>query len=200
MINKNLVILLLVIQVLSIILFMKKELWQFIFDYESKNIIAIAYLNNNLENNKNQIKGSVYFYEQQDQDNVLIDINLSGLPKDSNLGFHIHAAGDLSDGCTAACAHFNPFNTIHGGPNSRERHVGDLGNIKTDANGICKVKFTDSMIKLRGYKQNIIGRSIVIHGKEDDLGKGGDEESLKTGNAGKRIACAVIGYAKKMCV
>jgi len=198
--NKNLVILLLIIQVLSIILLMKKELWQYLFDYESKDIIAIAYLNNNLENNKNQIKGSVYFYEQQDQENVLIDIYLSGLPKNASLGFHIHAAGDLSDGCTAACAHFNPFNTIHGGPDSKERHVGDLGNIKTDANGICKVKFTDSMIRLRGYKQNIIGRSIVIHADKDDLGKGGDAESLKTGNAGKRIACAVIGFAKKMCI
>ena len=152
-------------------------------------VTAIAYLNLD-------IKGSIYFYENLYSNTVTIDINLAGLPKSAELGFHIHEAGDLSDGCTSACAHFNPFNTIHGGPDSKERHVGDLGNIKTDANGICKMKFTDSMIKLRGYKQNIIGRSIVIHGKKDDLGKGGDEESLKTGNAGKRIACAVIGDSK----
>jgi hypothetical protein len=42
----------------------------------------------------------------------------------------------------------------------------------------------------------VIGRSIIIHADEDDCGTGGDEESLKTGNAGKRIACAVIGYDK----
>ena len=86
----------------------------------------------------------------------------------------------------------------HGGPNSIIRHVGDLGNIITDENGNCTMKFYDNMIKLNGDFQNIIGRSIVIHEKTDDLGLTNNEESLKTGNAGNRIACAVIGYSKKM--
>ena len=60
------------------------------------------------------------------------------------------------------------------------------------------MKFHDGMIKLSGETQNIIGRSIVIHEKEDDLGLGNNFESLKTGNSGSRIACAVIGYSKKM--
>jgi Cu-Zn family superoxide dismutase len=136
--------------------------------------------------------------ENKEKNMVLVDINISGLPKNSELGFHIHAAGDLSEGCKSACAHFNPFNTTHGGKDSNVRHVGDLGNIITDKDGKCVTRFEDHMIKLRGYKQNIIGRSIVIHGKKDDLGLGGDEESLKTGNAGARIACAVIGYSKMM--
>ncbi len=32
------------------------------------------------------------------------------------------------------------------------------------------------------------GRTVIIHAGQDDLGKGGDEESLKTGNAGGRAA------------
>ena len=39
--------------------------------------------------------------------------------------------------------------------------VGDLGNIKVNNKGICKMKFTDKLIKLRG-KYNIIGRSVVM--------------------------------------
>jgi len=143
------------------------------------------------------IHGFVKFAEDLENNQVKIELNIAGLSPNSLHGFHVHEAGDLSDKCTSMCAHFNPFNKTHGGPNSKVRHVGDLGNIKTNAKGEAKYSFCDSVIKLRGTKSNIIGRGLIIHEDEDDCGKGGNAESLKTGNAGKRIACAVIGYAKQ---
>lgn len=143
--------------------------------------------------NDSKIKGTVVFTEDLYQNIVLININLSGLKKNHFHGFHVHEAGDLSRGCESMCSHFNPFNVKHGCPGSKERHVGDLGNLKTDSNGDSKYIVFDDIIKLRGIC-NIIGRGLVIHADPDDCGRGNNAESLKTGNAGKRIACAVIGY------
>ena len=130
-----------------------------------------------------------------DNEHIIIDINISGLKKHSLHGFHVHESGDLSDKCQSMCAHFNPYKKTHGCPGMKERHVGDLGNLKTDANGNAKYVMTDDVIKLRG-KCNIIGRGLIIHADPDDCGQGNMPDSLTTGHAGKRIACAVIGYAK----
>ena len=142
------------------------------------------------------INGFVYFTRNGKY--TYIHLKLSGLSKNGVHGFHIHEFGDLTDGCNSACAHYNPHKKTHGCPGMKNRHVGDLGNIYTDANGDAIYTFRDDIIKLRG-KYSIVGRSLIIHEKPDDCGKGegvNREESLKTGNAGKRIACAVIGYAK----
>jgi len=139
------------------------------------------------------ISGSVTFEEKGEK--VLVTVQLSGLKLNGLHGFHVHQAGDLSDGCESMCAHFNPFNKTHGCPGMSERHVGDLGNLVSDIFGNANYTFYDNVIKLNGIA-NIIGRGLIIHADQDDCGNGGNKESLKTGNAGKRIACAVIGYAK----
>ena len=156
-----------------------------------KPIIAIAVFN------EDKVKGLVKFTEDINLNKIKIDLNIKGLFPNSFHGFHIHEAGDLSDKCTSMCSHFNPYGKNHGCPSSKERHVGDLGNLKTNSKGEAMYTFYDDIIKLRGTKCNIIGRGLIIHEDEDDCGKGGNMESLKTGNAGKRIACAVIGYSKE---
>jgi Cu-Zn family superoxide dismutase len=145
-----------------------------------------------------KIKGTVLFTEDLKSGSVIIDVDVSGLKKSTSLGFHVHEAGDLTDKCTSMCAHFNPYGKKHGGPNDKERHVGDLGNLETDAYGRARYRMVDNMIKLRGSKANILGRGLIIHADPDDCGKGGFADSLTTGHSGKRIACAVIGYSKGM--
>ena len=74
-------------------------------------------------------------------------------------------------------------------------HVGDLGNIVADEQGIARFKIVARRVDLSGDR-SVVGRAMVIHADEDDLGLGGDEESLKTGNAGERLACGVIRLRK----
>ena len=146
---------------------------------------------------KTPILGTVRFKENLKKGVIMIDIRLTGL-KPGLHGFHVHEYGDMSDKCESMCAHFNPYGNTHGGPGDKCRHVGDLGNIMVHSDGTANYRMIDSTIKLRGTKSNIIGRGLIIHADEDDLGKGGYPDSLITGHAGKRIACAVIGYAKPL--
>lgn len=157
---------------------------------ETEKICAVAFFN------ENQIKGTVIFEEIKinSKDLVKLCVNLSGFEPNSLHGFHVHEYGDLTKGCATMCDHFNPFNKTHGAPNDIERHVGDLGNLCADYNGVVNIEFTDQMIKLRGSETNIIGRGLIIHADPDDCGKGLNEASKINGNAGKRIGCAIIGY------
>ena len=84
----------------------------------------------------------------------------------------------------------------HGAPTDDPmlRMVGDLGNVQADDHGIAMVDISDKLVKLLG-PHSVIGRSIVIYAGADDSGRGGQENSLTTGNAGPRIACGVIGIA-----
>jgi len=140
------------------------------------------------------VKGTVTFEQSSESSPTTITYDITGHDANAERGMHIHQFGDNTNGCTSAGPHFNPFGKQHGAPEDSERHVGDLGNFKTDGQGNAKASITDSHIKLIG-EHSVLGRTIVVHAGTDDLGKGGHEESKKTGNAGARPACGVIGIA-----
>ncbi|RPB05283.1 Cu,Zn superoxide dismutase SOD1 [Choiromyces venosus 120613-1] len=138
------------------------------------------------------VSGTVTFVQENENSPTTITYKITGNDPNAQRGMHIHEFGDNTNGCTSAGAHFNPFGKNHGAPSDEERHVGDLGNIQTDAQGNAEGSVADSLIKLIG-PQSIVGRTIVVHAGTDDLGMGDSPESKKTGNAGPRPACGVIG-------
>jgi len=143
------------------------------------------------------VTGTVTFTQDSGVGPVKIVGELKGLDPNAKRGIHIHALGDLSGGCVSAGPHFNPFDLTHGAPTDKARHAGDLGNIGSESTGNAHFTLEDSLISLNG-PLSIVGRAVVLHAGTDDLGKGGDEESLKTGNAGARAACGVIGIAEAL--
>ena len=137
-----------------------------------------------LEHVVGDIEGFVKFKQKANGPTIIKGI-LKGLEPGKH-GFHIHEFGDLSDGCKSAGGHYNPEGVDHG--DLSQGHVGDLGNIVADKSGTARFQIKAERVEL----SDVVGRAIVIHADEDDLGKGGDEESTKTGNAGDRLACGVI--------
>lgn len=134
-----------------------------------------------------EITGSVNL-EQASGQATKISGTVEGLEPGEH-GFHIHEFGDLSNGCDSAGGHYNPDGVDHGDLDGG--HVGDLGNITANENGVAQFNLVAEQVELTGDR-SVVGRAIVVHKDKDDLGKGGDDESLKTGNAGERAGCGVI--------
>ncbi|CAF0968470.1 unnamed protein product [Didymodactylos carnosus] len=157
-----------------------------------------ARANVHLSDSKTSI-GTLYFIQGQRSSPVIIRGNLAGLiPNTTYHGFHVHTSkvDDQRPNCTAANAHFNPFNRTHGAPVSTidHRHVGDLGNIYADGSGKAAIFIADTIIRLNRPtgQRSILNRTIIVHKDIDDLGLGGQNDSLTTGHAGARLACGHI--------
>ncbi|KAJ5134567.1 RNA-induced silencing complex nuclease component Tudor-SN [Penicillium atrosanguineum] len=138
-----------------------------------------------------KIAGTVTFEQADENSPTTVSWNITGHDANAERAFHVHQFGDNTNGCTSAGPHFNPFGKTHGAPTDSERHVGDLGNFKTDAEGNATGSMQDKLVKLIGA-ESVLGRTLVVHAGTDDLGRGGTEESKKTGSAGLRPACARV--------
>lgn len=135
----------------------------------------------------NQARGVIRFVQVEGGVRVVGELtNLSP----GRHGFHIHELGDVSapDG-TSAGGHYNPGGHPHAGPAAPQRHAGDLGNVEADAQGRARYDATLQGLTIAGPRNAIIGRSLVLHEKPDDL------TTQPSGGAGARIAVGVIGVA-----
>ncbi|HTI97882.1 MAG TPA: superoxide dismutase family protein [Dongiaceae bacterium] len=131
----------------------------------------------------NTAVGTVTFTQEANGVHVVADV--TGLSQGDH-GFHIHEKGDCSapDGASAG-GHFNPTGMPHGGPDSPQHHLGDLGNITADASGHAHLDRVFSFLSLQGTN-SIVGHGVIVHAGKDDF------TSQPSGNAGARVACGVI--------
>ena len=126
----------------------------------------------------------------QTDDKVHITGEITGLPPGKH-GIHIHEKGDMSaPDLMSTGAHYNPEKHVHGGPTTSPVHAGDLGNLDADTSGKAKIDLTVDNITVGGEKNDILGKAVIIHAKEDDY------RSQPAGNAGARIAGGVIKMKK----
>ena len=133
----------------------------------------------------NTASGRIEFVQQGDR--VLITGTLSGLKPGAEHGFHVHEKGDCSSGDgLSAGGHFNPGGKPHGHHGMGEHHTGDLPSLKADASGVAAIHFESRTIRVGSSANDIVGKGLIVHRDPDDF------KTQPTGNAGPRLACAVI--------
>lgn len=139
---------------------------------------AIAFVTGNEKYPR--LHGTVEFYTERD--GVVVTATVDGLPANNPSGFfalHIHEGADCGG------EHFADT----GGHYSRElmehpNHSGDLPPLL-----YCDGKANMAVLSDRFTIDEIIGKTVVIHGGADDF------YTQPAGNSGERIACGVIRRA-----
>ena len=133
----------------------------------------------------NATGGSVSF--RQSGDKVVVTGEVRGLKPGAEHGFHVHEKGDCSSGDgMSAGGHFNPTGAPHGNHGAGMHHTGDLPSLKADAAGVARFSFDSSSISVGSGATDIVGKGLIVHKDPDDY------TTQPTGNAGARLACAVI--------
>ncbi|GAA2364014.1 hypothetical protein GCM10010404_17720 [Nonomuraea africana] len=132
-----------------------------------------------------------------------VTVQVTGLPKGFH-GFHIHAMGTCDPKAVdPATGKTTPFHTagghfdITGG--SHAAHAGDLPSLLVNADGRGAASFTTDRFKV-GHLTDQDGSAVIVHALPDNFANipsryarnGPDEMTLRTGDAGGRIACGVI--------
>lgn len=121
---------------------------------------------------------------------VLVDANLRGLEIGWH-GFHVHqrAQCDTPD-FKSAGGHFAPHGSEHGFLVEKGPHAGDMPNVFVDTDGAARVQYLLQDASLHEGPNALLdsdGSAIVVHAGADDY------RSQPSGDAGDRVACAMVG-------
>ena len=133
----------------------------------------------------NQTSGTVNFVQVGDK--VRVSATVTGLKPGREHGFHVHEVGDCGSGDGMSTkGHFNPHGRAHAHFSSMDRHAGDMPALKADGNGRAEASVELDVISVAPGPASVVGRGLIVHADPDDY------KTQPTGNAGARIACAVI--------
>lgn len=126
---------------------------------------------------------------------VLVSADVAGLPAGQH-GFHFHEKGacDPAQKFTTAGGHFTGGKAQHGLLLAGGNHAGDMPNAYVSADGTLKSELLNTGVTLASGPHSLFdadGSALVIHAKADDY------TSQPAGDAGDRIACAVVAAPQK---
>lgn len=118
--------------------------------------------------------GQIAFTQYGPGQSVIVTINATGLPAGKH-AIHIHAFGDLREGCKSTGPHMRNI-LVSGcgdairGSIFRSKMIGlfsspQIGNVEVKEDGKLELNFHSPYLTLFGPNKGIIGRSIVIHEK-----------------------------------
>jgi superoxide dismutase, Cu-Zn family len=121
---------------------------------------------------------------------VLIELDVGGLPPGWK-AFHVHDTGrcDAGSGFKSAGEHFAPRQERHGLRADKGPHAGDMPNQYVHRDGTLRAHVLNTLVTLSPSEASLLdadGAALVLHARPDDY------RSQPAGDAGDRIACAVI--------
>lgn len=119
---------------------------------------------------------------------LLIQLDLQTLPPDQWIAFHIHEGGecDVQGDFESAGGHWDAGDNAHGYLAGGGPHAGDMPNMHVRADGRLLADVFNPSARLTGEADNVVGRTLIFHTMPDDY------QSQPSGDAGDRLACAVI--------
>jgi superoxide dismutase, Cu-Zn family len=122
---------------------------------------------------------------------VLITASLSGLPAGEH-AFHVHQTGKCdAPSFESAGAHYAPMKRQHGFLANGGPHAGDMTNVQIVGSTVSVQEF-NPFVSLSGGEAPLLdqdGSALILHAKADDY------STQPSGDAGDRIACAIVQRA-----